>query len=820
MASLPFGATPNDLGEFMLGRIAVTPVLLESDGSLDPNTENWNASHVQAVVNNIQEGLGWWNQLLATKSSVHSIEWVIDRTYVDNRPPTPYEPIQRVSNAYELWVGRFLDDIGFNSHYDLAQNIRSFNHAQREKWDTDWSFTIFVVNSENERDGTFAPGGSFSRAFAFAGGLFMVIPSVRPASTYAHETGHIFWARDEYSGGGSYYDRRGYYDAQNTNAMDGNPNQFFQQELSIMSAGSVLQQAYTQVVTADATLAMIGWRDSDSNGIFDVLDVPLTLEGTGRYHPGSSNYHFRGLASVQTFPNRNSSGLQNDITLNRVGRIEVRIGTGPWVTVLSPNRHTVELDLQIPIAPGDVGRSIEIRAIDPRIGITSNLFRGQIGDAPDTTTRHGIQGFVWRDSDQDRTWDAAELGLQGASVILVDPNGQPLALQQKIEPDDYPEGPLPTNLGGVRVDAIGRDATGAVGVFFDAAASTGARIFKPYSFWARRYVDSFHDQDLQLRARFDAPTSYVAIDAIAFADNGHVRLEAYAADGTLIERAERRGMLRNDRATLEVATGDARIAYVIARGFQNTYVKFDHLRFGPKSAAITAADGSYFLENLPAGNFRLMVVGPAGSVPTNTLDGILEVAYGSQPSVTHVNFGLFLTPSPWQNPNLAEDVNGDGGVDPLDVLALINDINQYGSRSLTGSPVSPPPFLDVDGDRSISPLDVLVAINFINRHGSGGGSLSGGEGESAAPPVLIDSMHSESNPRLLSFATERSLAAPTTWIIDRSGPVRQLAQGPERCGCPACSAWACVSPDADTDPTSEELRLENEKLDAYFAAFG
>ncbi len=825
MASLPFGATPADTGEFMLGRIAVTPILLESDGSTDLNTENWNSAHVASVMNNLQEGLDWWKQLLATKSSVHTIDWVIDRTFVDNRPSTPYEPINRVSNAYELWVDKFLDDTGYKTTFDLEQNLRNFNQAQREKMNTDWSFTIFVVNSQNDRDGTFAIGGTFSRAFAFAGGLFMVVPSVRPASTFAHETGHIFWAKDEYTGGSSYSDRRGYYDAQNTNATDGNPDPNFQQQPSIMSAGSVLEQAYAQVVSPSATLAMIGWRDSDSDGIFDVLDVPLALEGTGRLNPTTNSYAFRGTATVQTLPNRNSSGLQNNITLNRIGRIEYRIGNGAWISLSTPNKPTVDLDLQIPVSILDVGRTIEIRAIDPRIGIVSNTFSGVIGGMADTTTRHGIQGFVWQDGDQSRGWDASEVGLPGANLRLLDTNRQPIDLQRILDPDAYPEGILPGNLGGVRIDTIGLDAIGTIGVFDDLAASTGSKIFKPYSFWAKRFVDSFHDQDQQLRARFDVPTSYVSIDAIAFTDNSSVRLDAYAADGTIVAQFERKGMLRNDRVTMEVGTGEARIAYVIARGFQNSYIKLDNLRFGPKASARTSVDGSYFLENIPAGNYLVEVISPvAGAIPTNTLDGTLTVAYGAQRSVTHVDFGLYLEPSPWQNPNLPEDVNGLDGVNPIDVLLLINDINQYGTRSLIGSPIQPPPYLDVDGDRNIGPLDVLRVINYINSMTSSSSSGRGGEGEFAAPPIEIASLHPTENPPLRSFATERLETAPTTWIVDRTGSAALRPQGPERCGCPACVNW-CEAMDEGTGPVVANAivgltpDLSAPELDAYFAAW-
>ena len=820
MAGLPFGATTNDLGEFMLGRIAVTPVLLESNGTLDRDTENWTEEHISFVMSNIERGLNWWNQMLAKKSSIHKIDWVIDRTYVDNRLSTPYEPINRRSDAYEMWVGRFLSDVGFSTSFDFEQNIRSFNQFQRENLQTDWSFTIFVVNSDNDTDDSFLSGGSFMRAFAFAGGLFMVVPSGRPDSTYAHETGHIFWARDEYSGGGSYYDRRGYYDTQNTNALDNNPNPSFRQAPSIMSSGTALQDAYADVISPEPTLAMIGWQDSDNDGIFDVLDVPLKLEGTGRYQSTTSSYAFLGKASVQTLPNRNSSGSQNDMTLNRIGRIEYRIGAQPWQTLSEPGEYVVDLDLRIPLQGADVGKTIEIRAIDPRIGIVSNVFSGRIGDIPDTTTKHGIQGFVWRDNDESRSWNASEFGISGARVRLVDQQNQPITLQQVIEPDNYPQGMLSGNLGGVRLDVVGLDANGTLGVFDDPNASTGTRVFRPFSFRTQRYLESFNDTAHQLRARFDVPTSFVSLDAIAARDNTQVRLDAYAADGTLIKRFEQRGMLRNQRVTMEVSTGEAQISYVIARGFQNSTVKFDHLRFGPKSETRTASDGSYFLENLPPGDYRVQVISPTtGAVPTNASDGVLTVAYGSQRSVTHVDFGFYIPRSPWQNPAIPEDVSGDGQVIPLDVLWLINEINQTGARSLSGSPINPPPYLDVNGDRELGPLDVLMVINYINNRMSNSGGSS--EGEYSAPPIVIETIHSSEQLRLQSFALDKSENDPTTWIIYRSGtnPIRR--EGPDRCGCPGCTTWAQINSeyDAEKNGATEEVILMGPltDIDAVFA---
>ena len=784
MTVLPFGATSQDTGEFMLGRIAVTPVFLESTGAV--STEDWTPSYVDAVMENIQNGLQWWNQLLATKSTVHTLEWVIDRTYVDQRLPITFEPINMTSEGYLQWGPQFLQGVGFNNSVNFEANIRAFNHSQRLKLGTDWSFTIFVVNAMNDSDGSFAPGGSFSRAFAFAGGLFEVIPSSRPSSTYTHETGHIFWARDEYSGGGSYHDRRGYYNAQNTNAIDGNPNGNFQ-EPSIMSSGFSLTTAFNQIISPESTLAQIGWKDSDNDGIFDVLDVPLDLEGTGRYNPQFNTYSFSGRASVATLPNRNSSGTQNDITLNKVRRIEYRIDAGDWIPIQSADAYTLDLNLQIPVLTSQVGKTIEIRAVETKLGITSNLFTGVIGDAPDVTAKHGIQGFVWRDSNRNGQWNSLENGISNATVTLVNADNQPISLQTLIDPDNYATGILSGKQGAepnlVLIDTIGNDSQGLIGVYPKNNLS-GPKFFKPYSFWARRYVDSFYDNDLQLRARFDQAQSYVSIEAVAQSDGANVRLEAYDGNGNLVARFERRGLLRDQRITMEVATGSATIKTVVARGFQNSFVMLDHLKFGPKTQAITASDGSYFLSNLPNGNYRLQVeANLPGFINSNTDDGIIEVSLGSSAGIQHVDFGGYFPPSPWQNEILPEDVTGTSSVGPLDALILINDINTNSSRSLEGTPEGVAPFLDVNGDRFLSPLDVLMVINFINR--SGGGQQ--GEGESG-PMLQTRASEPEGPARLASFVFDRD-EAQGSQILYRSNRFRLIPQGPDRCGCQGCMSF-------------------------------
>ncbi len=721
-AGLPFGASADDTGEFLLGRVAVTPVFLESNGQIDPNTENWTPELKKSVLDKIEVGLNWWKQLLATKSSVHTLDFVLDKTYADTPVPTPFEPISRISNSYSDWVSQFLSDVGFFQSSQLDANIRSFNHSQRLKLNTDWSFTIFVVNSQNDSDGSFASGGSFDRAFSFAGGLFEVIPSTRPASIFAHETGHMFWARDEYIGGSNYLQRRGYYNAQNTNAIDLNPNPSFVQEDSIMSSNAALDRAFQNLTTSAATLAQLGWVDTDGDGIFDVLDVPLKLEGLGQLNAAGTQYNFTGRASVQTLPNVNGSGLQNDITLNQVGRIQYRINGDTWQTLLTPNQYQVDLNVNIPIPTGTSG-TIEIRAVESSLAITSNIFIATLGLNRETATVPGIQGMVWNDHNKDGQWQANESPVAGARIRLVNDNRQPIVLQNKIEPDNFPNGTLAANQNGVLLETIGDDSNGTLGVFEDSDATTGTKVFRPFSDSQFGYSTSFRGSQLQLRASFTQPTSSVSIDVIAVNDSTVTRLDAYNAAGKIVGRFQSTPLNAGGKATMLVNSNSADIAYVIARGMNNARFKLDNLVVGPNTETTTQPNGSYLLQGIPTGTYQVEITPPSSLyeiVQPNTGLRSSTVVLGTP--LSDVDFSLAL--STWQNPTNRFDVNNDGLISALDVLVVINEINRSGARQLDGSLLVPPPYYDVDGNRNLEALDVLIVINFINANPEGEGEAA------------------------------------------------------------------------------------------------
>ena len=766
LSAAPFGAFLDDTAEYMLGDVLVTVVLMESNTNLsavNQNTENWTPAQIATVKQKVEHGVRWWEQTLATQfpDSPHQLNFQFDFTYADQPVLTSYEPISQISDTFQYWMYDFLSQVGYNQRGNFGDDIRAFNHAQRLAHAADWAFTVFVVNDANDTDGMFAAGGSFSRAFSYAGGQFIVSPAGRPASTFAHETGHMFWARDEYLGGGSYSDRRGYYNAQNTNAAD-NPTPGFTQSESIMTTGTLLDLAYNAHTSSESSLEMIGWRDSDGDGIFDVLDVPNTLSGTGFLDPAAGKYRFLGASSVQALPNLNSSGLQNDITLNKIGRAEYRVDGGQWQTAATFDAPVVAVDLAFAV-PTSGTHTVELRTVDAVSGVVSPTFQGDTV-APSSVLRQGLNGFVFNDVNNDGLVQNTESRLAGWTVRMVDADGSPLNLSQTLDPDAYVAGTvLNSVLPQARLSLEG-DPTGKVvaivsgnGNVFgnDTSFAAASSIWK-----SKRALDS-----VQLRVDFPTPVTSVQLDAIGTGGGDRARLDVYDACGTLLGRYTTDELAAGKVETMLVQRPIADIAYAVASGHAGAGVRLDRLRFGPETVAKTDAQGAYAITALPAGSYFLEALTPSGRVLAESRQ---QVVLGEGEALGQVNLVGHAGEISWQNPVRPTDVNGKDEVTPLDALVIINYINAHpGDVRLPSSDV-PPPYYDVDGNGSVTAVDVLIVVNELNQQSSADGSYlasaggeapssseAEGEGPLASPlaaPLILD--FPPSSPRTVNVMEE------------------------------------------------------------------
>ena len=747
-AALPLGVTPQDTGEFMLGRVAVVPVLFESTGRA--STEDWTPALIDAALEKVREGVNWWSEALDRLNTVHTLEFVIDESFARSPFPTTFEPISRTSQEAPLYITPFLRAQGIEDASSMEDAVQQFNHSARERLDTDWAFTIFIVNSSNDADGGFAPGSEFNIAFAYPGGLYVVTPSTRPASTISHEMGHIFWARDEYPGGGSWTDRRGYYNAQNINASD-NPTPGFVQEPSIMRAGTGLTAAYQSFAIPESTRAMIGWRDSDGDGIFDLADVPLHFEGTGRYEPQQGVFTFSGNARAVPLPNRNSSGTQNDITLNRVDRIEYRVNGGTWLTAHVVDAQVADVEFDLTIDPFD---TIELRAIDDRVGITSPILQ-TTGLAP--LASGSVKGFAFIDSSGEGENNATEAFLPKVTARITKLDGSPL-LQGTINPDLLSEGPIDPLPDGVTLSANGVTLNGRVGAFADSPSGDNAT-FHYYNLQNARWQNAWAT-DRRLVVDFPETIGAASFDATGLTNSGsYARLEAYDSAGTLLSRVTSARLVPGETAELKIEDLSGRIARVVAYGHQFSAVSLDNLRYGTPAEVVTADDGVFQFAGVPDGSYRLTLA-PERLIHRYSSDDVRIVV--SNGLSTPLAAAFERVASPWRNPADRFDVDGNGSVQPLDALRIINEISRNGARILTDASLVSQ-FYDTSDDGALTALDALRVINELSRRGR-----VGGEGAPEAESAFAFTRQSETETQAKSqsqsesdFAT--SAADPTSF---------------------------------------------------------
>lgn len=750
LAALPYGAMPDDTGEFLLGDVHVTVVLMESDPSLAPRdnlpspqgigapAENWTPAAIGAVKANIQAGLQWWKDTLDAMPAVRDglLNFNYDWTHADTPVKTGYEPIARVSNDFANWMYDFLGPQGFSTG-SFSTDIRAYNNFQRLQNDADWAFTIFVVNNATDADKLFAAGGTFRKAFAFAGGRFMVVPADRPASTYAHEAGHMFWALDEYpDSGASPNDRRGYYNTANTNAGGSEP--------SIMHTGTLLDTAYAGHTTSQSSREMIGWKDTDNDGIFDVLDVPFSLDGSGHHDVAGGLFKFVGTSSVRTLPNQNTSGLQNDITINRIRQVQYAFDDGGWqVFQTLPDRtYTANLNLAIAVPTG--AQSIRIRTIDTRTGVMSMEYVAQLNTpTPTPTPTPGGSGYVWRDDDQDGSWDFGEPPLPDWAIDLVDIDGNPIVLSHKVEPNDYVDGTVVNSVNpAATLSAVGFDVMGPQVIARTSQLTSGGKVFWVNSA-SQGQVETWTSVGRNLRVDFADPVGMVRLKAHGVGATTFGRLEAYNSAGVLIERATT-GSLAGKNDVLQITRPVADIAYVIAKAHIGGEVVFDSLSWGPGSSATSNAQGLYRLAGLPPGTYRAKVNPPAGHAVVTPAGGIHTFTIAAGQVASGLNFGIATTINIWHNYERPLDANGDGNplINALDLLVIVNWLNTHELPQLpaTGDP-STAGFVDVDNNGFANSLDALRVVNHLNLASipppSSFGNLppaSNGPGSNNAPP--------------------------------------------------------------------------------------
>ena len=322
----PPGAKVNDTSEFMLGNVVLGVVLAESDGSVDPESEDWTSTEESNVTSEIIAGLDWY----VAKAAWRPLTYYVVFNYA---VPTGYEPITRPSYSDNLWINECIANLGYAS-------TAAYARALRDSLDADWGVLAMIADDSNDADNKF-PDGRF--AYSQAGGPRFVMTYDNDGwgiadmdAVMAHEISHSFYALDEYfDAGRGCNERRGYLNADNQNSEypDGAGGCAINRSFCLMRSVSL-----SVAQLCNYTKGQIGWWDSDGDEICDIIDTCPETD-LYAYSPDPCTTFtptYAGSSWVTMLPNLNPSGDGNDITINRIARVEFRVDEGLWQDA-SPN---------------------------------------------------------------------------------------------------------------------------------------------------------------------------------------------------------------------------------------------------------------------------------------------------------------------------------------------------------------------------------------------------------------------------------------------------------------------------------------------------
>jgi len=183
--------------EFLIGDILVQLVYPESEGL----EENWTESQLSQATSAVTLALLYYQETYPHAPmdfAIRTVPWAFTTT----------EPINFRREEQEVWVTDVMNYLGYEGDTDeYRQLVNAFNNEWRKKWNTDWAFTAFIVNSTNDPDHLFGvqPAKPLQLVVAECGGPHMAVPfpAGSPGMTplrqvFIYGMGHVFWGLYEH----------------------------------------------------------------------------------------------------------------------------------------------------------------------------------------------------------------------------------------------------------------------------------------------------------------------------------------------------------------------------------------------------------------------------------------------------------------------------------------------------------------------------------------------------------------------------------------------------------------------------------------------
>jgi len=352
--------TARETAAFAAGRVAVAVVFVESDGSLDPSTENWsrrdpgNPGDRRAnVLAKVQAALDWWNKrspdgsleaFLPAAGQYGAPRTVTTRHEPISRPVGQFNRDYRLSDA--VWRWQIMGKLGYahDRTDDSPPPERAYADQVRGKTGADWAFVLYVVDSLRDADGMFRDGAVAYTADLF--GPYMVLTYDNDGYRFrhfdavlAHEMGHVFGALDEYAPPRPGYPSTGgltsgYLGVRNRNAVKGGTTDL----PCIMRGSQATLDAFVIGELCPSSVGQTGLRDGDADARPNVVDTRPRFDLAAPVSVASGVFTVTGTVREQPWPRGTSSvgiPFRHDISIFVPHTLQFRVDGGEWLPLVA-----------------------------------------------------------------------------------------------------------------------------------------------------------------------------------------------------------------------------------------------------------------------------------------------------------------------------------------------------------------------------------------------------------------------------------------------------------------------------------------------------
>jgi Putative Ig domain len=241
--------------DVMDGSVAVALFLVESAGGIDPDVYSWTLADQDLAASQVFDGLNWWVEQSRAFNLARPLQFTLTVYRADNPVcRVPYEPALRPGSDAAAWVNEIMNNVGASAG-SVFERVAAFDLAMRDQNHTNWAYSMFVAYNPSTARTSFTDGRA---SWAYIGGPYTVSlfhsfgwPLSRIAT---HETGHIFYACDEYF-------QPGYFVCSCTCAPEVRPNALNGncQDLSCTQTSTECMMRLNEAALCPFTVAQIGW---------------------------------------------------------------------------------------------------------------------------------------------------------------------------------------------------------------------------------------------------------------------------------------------------------------------------------------------------------------------------------------------------------------------------------------------------------------------------------------------------------------------------------------------------------------------------------